>query len=160
MCGQVSLVFYFICFSSFIYLFLFLFIYFYLIKSDMWHRSKCWTWETFLNSTRANWKLSFLYLYFLACIILLFFILPILLLISSSPSPRAPSVNLYLFDLYKQPIGGKLKVINGAYRGEAAVLLGLDVDTFSAKIKLTSGSSSGKTISSMPYEDICKIHAQ
>eukprot|EP00026_Physarum_polycephalum_P007578 Phypoly_transcript_07641.p1 GENE.Phypoly_transcript_07641~~Phypoly_transcript_07641.p1 ORF type:complete len:488 (+),score=128.10 Phypoly_transcript_07641:62-1465(+) len=58
------------------------------------------------------------------------------------------------------PIGGKLKVVNGAYRGETAALLGLDVDNFSAKIKITSGSSSGKIIPAIPYEDICKTHAQ
>jgi DNA/RNA-binding protein KIN17 len=56
------------------------------------------------------------------------------------------------------PIGGKLKVVNGAYRGESAVLQALDIDNFSAKIKLTSGSSSGKSIDAIPYEDICKIH--
>jgi len=53
-------------------------------------------------------------------------------------------------------IGGKVKVVNGAWRGETAVLQGLDVDNFAAKIKLSSGASSGKIITSVPYEDICK----
>jgi DNA/RNA-binding protein KIN17 len=50
-----------------------------------------------------------------------------------------------------------MKIVNGAYRGETAVLLGLDVDHFSAKVKLTSGPSTGQTLSAVAYEDVCKI---
>lgn len=56
-------------------------------------------------------------------------------------------------------IGGKMKIVNGAYRGDTAILVSLDVDNFAAKVKLASGPNSGKILS-MPYEDICKTHAQ
>jgi len=58
------------------------------------------------------------------------------------------------------PVGGKMKIVNGAYRGETAVLLGLDVDNFAAKIRLASGPNGGKILPAIPYEDICKTHAQ
>jgi len=58
------------------------------------------------------------------------------------------------------PIGGKMKVVNGAYRGDTAVLLGLDVDNFCAKVKLATGPSAGKILPALPYEDICKTQVQ
>jgi len=54
-------------------------------------------------------------------------------------------------------IGGKMKIVNGAYRGDTVVLLSLDVDKFSAKVKLVSGPHSGQVLPSVAYEDVCKI---
>jgi DNA/RNA-binding protein KIN17 len=54
-------------------------------------------------------------------------------------------------------IGGKLRIVNGAYRGETAMLLGLDVEKFSAKVKITSGPNFGRVIPAIEYEDVCKL---
>ncbi len=64
----------------------------------------------------------------------------------------------YLVLMLEQQIGGKVKIVNGGYRGETAVLQNLDVDNFCATVKLTTGPTSGKVLSAMAYEDICKIH--
>jgi DNA/RNA-binding protein KIN17 len=54
-------------------------------------------------------------------------------------------------------VGGKMKIVNGAYRGESCVLMGLDIDNFAAKVKLVSGPNSGRIIPDIAYEDICKL---
>eukprot|EP01112_Ceratiomyxa_fruticulosa_P018680 TRINITY_DN6015_c0_g3_i1.p1 TRINITY_DN6015_c0_g3~~TRINITY_DN6015_c0_g3_i1.p1 ORF type:complete len:434 (-),score=110.39 TRINITY_DN6015_c0_g3_i1:41-1342(-) len=54
-------------------------------------------------------------------------------------------------------LGGKVKIVNGAYRGENATLQSLDIDNFSAQVKILSGRNNGTVISSIAYEDICKI---
>lgn len=55
-------------------------------------------------------------------------------------------------------IGGKVKIVNGAYRGSTATLLGIDVDNYSAQIKIDHGIHAGRVIDRIDYEDICKIH--
>jgi DNA/RNA-binding protein KIN17 len=51
---------------------------------------------------------------------------------------------------------GHVKIVNGAYRGEQALLVSVNTDRFTANVKLESGSHLG-TIIEVPYEDISKI---
>lgn len=55
-------------------------------------------------------------------------------------------------------IGGKVKVVNGAYRGTTATLLSVDVAKFCAQIRLENGLKSGRIVDGVQYEDICKIY--
>jgi len=50
-----------------------------------------------------------------------------------------------------------LKIVNGPYRGELAVLEKVETQKFSVVIRLQSGPSKGKSISGVPYEDVCKL---
>lgn len=53
-------------------------------------------------------------------------------------------------------IGQSVYVVNGAYRGEMATMISLDVKNFRAQIKLDSGLHLGDSVYA-PYEDVCKI---
>lgn len=56
------------------------------------------------------------------------------------------------------PALGKLvKVVNGAYRGETATLLALDENNFCVDIEIASGLLTGRKLSGVQYEDICKL---
>ncbi|KAF7801495.1 KIN17-like protein [Senna tora] len=54
-------------------------------------------------------------------------------------------------------IGGLVKIVNGAYRGSIARLLGIDTDHFCAKVKIEKGPYVGRVLKAVEYEDICKI---
>ncbi|KFK35581.1 hypothetical protein AALP_AA4G009500 [Arabis alpina] len=54
-------------------------------------------------------------------------------------------------------IGGLVKIVNGAYRGSNAKLLGVDMDKFCAKVQIEKGVYDGRVIKSIEYEDICKL---
>ncbi|KAJ4889793.1 hypothetical protein Rs2_29541 [Raphanus sativus] len=54
-------------------------------------------------------------------------------------------------------IGGLVKIVNGAYRGSNAKLLGVDTDRFCAKVQIEKGVYDGRVIKSIEYEDICKL---
>ncbi|CAH2033467.1 unnamed protein product [Thlaspi arvense] len=54
-------------------------------------------------------------------------------------------------------IGGLVKIVNGAYRGSNAKLLGVDTDKFCAKVQIEKGVYDGRVIKSIEYEDICKL---
>lgn len=57
------------------------------------------------------------------------------------------------------PALGKLvRVVNGVYRGEIAVLLELDEARYAATLRIESGLLRGKEVSGVDYEDICKLH--
>ncbi len=56
-------------------------------------------------------------------------------------------------------IGQRVSMVNGAYRGEEATLLSIDMDQFKAKVRLETGPHLGTTINA-DYEYICKIHKQ
>lgn len=59
------------------------------------------------------------------------------------------------------PALGKLvKVVNGAYRGETAILLSLDEKNFSVHIEIASGVLNGRKVCGIEYEDICKLNDQ
>ena len=53
-------------------------------------------------------------------------------------------------------IGRPVLVVNGRYRGEEATLEGLDVDNFSADLRL---AEDGKMVS-LPYEHFSKLHVE
>ncbi|XP_056849281.1 KIN17-like protein [Raphanus sativus] len=54
-------------------------------------------------------------------------------------------------------IGGLVKIVNGAYRGSNARLLGVDTEKFCAKVQIEKGVYEGRIIKSIEYEDICKL---
>eukprot|EP01117_Protostelium_nocturnum_P011395 TRINITY_DN4132_c0_g1_i1.p1 TRINITY_DN4132_c0_g1~~TRINITY_DN4132_c0_g1_i1.p1 ORF type:complete len:415 (-),score=141.75 TRINITY_DN4132_c0_g1_i1:21-1265(-) len=55
------------------------------------------------------------------------------------------------------PLGGLLLIVNGAYRGEQAILLSIEESSFRSQVRIETGPFTGKTIS-LPYEDISKVH--
>ncbi|KAK9212001.1 hypothetical protein WN943_001380 [Citrus x changshan-huyou] len=48
-------------------------------------------------------------------------------------------------------------IVNGAYRGSNARLLGVDTDKFCAKTKIEKGVNDGRVLNAIDYEDICKL---
>ncbi|CAN0837302.1 KIN17-like protein [Linum grandiflorum] len=54
-------------------------------------------------------------------------------------------------------IGGLVKIVNGAYRGSNARLLGVDTDNFCAKVRIEKGIYDGRVLKAIEYEDICKL---
>lgn len=55
-------------------------------------------------------------------------------------------------------IGGKILVVNGIHVGREAELIKLDQDHFCVDIKLKSGPATGKIVTQLPFEDVCKMH--
>ncbi|GLT93085.1 hypothetical protein SLE2022_108910 [Rubroshorea leprosula] len=53
-------------------------------------------------------------------------------------------------------IGGLLRIVNGAYRGSNARLLGVDTEKFCAKVQIEKGIYDGRVLKAVEYEDICK----
>jgi DNA/RNA-binding protein KIN17 len=53
-------------------------------------------------------------------------------------------------------LGGTVKVLNGAYRGQTASLKAIDVDNYCATITISSGMHMGTTITGVDYADIAK----
>ncbi|XP_057759681.1 KIN17-like protein [Arachis stenosperma] len=54
-------------------------------------------------------------------------------------------------------VGGRVKIVNGAYRGSTAKLLGVDTDHFCAKVQIERGAYDGRVLKAVEYEDIYKI---
>lgn len=54
-------------------------------------------------------------------------------------------------------IGGMVRVVNGAYRGSNARLLGVDTEKFCAKVQIEKGVYDGRVLKAIEYEDICKV---
>jgi len=54
-------------------------------------------------------------------------------------------------------IGGKVRIVNGAYCGEEGTLRAVEMEKFSAKVEICSGPYTG-TVIEAPYEDICKLY--
>lgn len=54
-------------------------------------------------------------------------------------------------------IGGRCLFVNGMHVGEQAELLALDVDAFSAKLRLLTGPSRGLVVTGVDYADFCKV---
>ncbi|XWS74977.1 hypothetical protein CRYUN_Cryun01aG0045200 [Craigia yunnanensis] len=54
-------------------------------------------------------------------------------------------------------IGGVVKIVNGAYRGSDARLLGVDTEKFCAKVQIEKGLYDGRVLKAIDYEDICKV---
>ncbi|CAI5507160.1 unnamed protein product [Closterium sp. Naga37s-1] len=51
-------------------------------------------------------------------------------------------------------IGGVVRVVNGAYRGSLAKLVGVDTERFCAKVEIQKGAFDGRVIPKIDYEDI------
>ncbi|KAK1369542.1 DNA/RNA-binding protein KIN17 [Heracleum sosnowskyi] len=54
-------------------------------------------------------------------------------------------------------IGALVKIVNGAYRGHNARLLAVDTNKYCAKVQIEHGSSHGKILPAVDYDDICKF---
>ncbi|XP_022746334.1 KIN17-like protein isoform X3 [Durio zibethinus] len=54
-------------------------------------------------------------------------------------------------------IGGVVRIVNGAYRGSNARLLGVDTEKFCAKVQIEKGVYDGRVLKAIEYEDICKV---
>ncbi|KAI4318914.1 hypothetical protein MLD38_032569 [Melastoma candidum] len=54
-------------------------------------------------------------------------------------------------------IGGLVRIVNGAYRGELARLLSINTDMFCAKVEIEKGVYEGRVLPAIEYEDICKV---
>ncbi|KAI4341906.1 hypothetical protein MLD38_026576 [Melastoma candidum] len=54
-------------------------------------------------------------------------------------------------------IGGLVRIVNGAYRGELARLLGINTEKFCAKVEIEKGVYEGRVLPTIEYEDICKV---
>ncbi|OWM70060.1 KIN17-like protein [Punica granatum] len=57
-------------------------------------------------------------------------------------------------------IGGLVRIVNGAYRGSTARLLGINTEEFCAKVQIEKGIYDGRVIPAIAYEDICKVHVK
>jgi len=55
-------------------------------------------------------------------------------------------------------VGGRVIVVNGMHVGREAELIKLDPDNFCVDVKLKSGPATGKIITRLPFEDLCKQH--
>lgn len=55
-------------------------------------------------------------------------------------------------------VGGRVIVVNGMHVGREAELIKLDADNFCVDVKLKSGPATGKIITRLPFEDLCKKH--
>eukprot|EP01103_Thecamoeba_quadrilineata_P015295 TRINITY_DN478_c0_g1_i1.p1 TRINITY_DN478_c0_g1~~TRINITY_DN478_c0_g1_i1.p1 ORF type:complete len:402 (-),score=79.53 TRINITY_DN478_c0_g1_i1:31-1236(-) len=54
-------------------------------------------------------------------------------------------------------IGGKVRVVNGAYRGQTAALVSIDINNFEATLRIDTGLQYGRLLTAVPYEDFSKI---
>lgn len=54
-------------------------------------------------------------------------------------------------------IGGLVRIVNGAYRGSNARLLGVNTEKFCAKVQIEKGIYDGRELGAVEYEDICKL---
>ncbi|KAK6929340.1 KN17, SH3-like C-terminal domain [Dillenia turbinata] len=54
-------------------------------------------------------------------------------------------------------IGGLVRIVNGAYRGMNARLLGVNTDKFCAKVQIEKGIYDGRVLPAVEYEDVCKV---
>lgn len=56
------------------------------------------------------------------------------------------------------PVGGPLRVVNGAHRGARATLLSINEARFCVRVELADGARRGEVIDGVEYEDVCKLH--
>lgn len=54
-------------------------------------------------------------------------------------------------------IGAVVRIVNGAYRGSSARLLGVDTERYCAKVQIEKGIYDGRVLQAVDYEDICKV---
>jgi len=53
-------------------------------------------------------------------------------------------------------VGGKVRIVNGAYRDEEAVLESVDIDNFKASVRILKGYFNDRVVD-VPYEDFSKL---
>mmetsp|Transcript_7481 Transcript_7481/g.12688 ORF Transcript_7481/g.12688 Transcript_7481/m.12688 type:complete len:412 (+) Transcript_7481:66-1301(+) len=54
-------------------------------------------------------------------------------------------------------VGGRVMIVNGAYRGETARLTSLDIDAFCVAVRIEGGPYHGHAVNKIDYEDVCKL---
>ena len=54
-------------------------------------------------------------------------------------------------------LGGLVKIVNGAYCGAIAKLLGVDTEKFCTKVQIEKGAYVGRALKAVECEDICKL---
>ena len=57
-------------------------------------------------------------------------------------------------------VGGKVLIVNGAYRGQTATLQAVDFDQFTATLCISSAGASHGRVCQLPYEDFSKLYHQ
>lgn len=55
-------------------------------------------------------------------------------------------------------IGKLVKIVNGAYRGEIARLLGVNENSFSVNLEIAKGILQGRKLENIEYEDVSKLY--
>lgn len=54
-------------------------------------------------------------------------------------------------------VGGRVRIVNGRARGEAATLLAIDEERFCMSVRIEEGAAAGTVLEAVEYEDACKI---
>ena len=54
-------------------------------------------------------------------------------------------------------VGGRVRIVNGGYRGAAAKLTAIDVDNFCVQLRVEGGEHGGRVLDKVEYEDVCKL---
>jgi len=57
-------------------------------------------------------------------------------------------------------LGGRVLIVNGAFRGEVGLLQTLNTDHFSATLQIAQGPRRGLAVPDIAYEDFCKLHTE
>jgi len=57
-------------------------------------------------------------------------------------------------------VGGRVRIVNGGYRGEQGELVKLNVEQFSATLRIVHGPYNDKIIDNVPYEDFSKLDSE
>jgi len=55
-------------------------------------------------------------------------------------------------------IGSKVLVVNGAYRGQIAVLTSIDIENYQVSLRIEGGLLSGRVVNAVEYEDISRLN--
>jgi len=54
--------------------------------------------------------------------------------------------------------GGRVKILNGEFRGAEANLRSVEMDKYSVTVKICSGAFEGKVLKDVPYSDVSKVY--
>eukprot|EP00668_Euglena_longa_P011993 GGOE01014416.1.p1 GENE.GGOE01014416.1~~GGOE01014416.1.p1 ORF type:complete len:469 (-),score=162.75 GGOE01014416.1:162-1403(-) len=57
-------------------------------------------------------------------------------------------------------LGGKVLLVNGAYRGEVGTLQAVNTEKFAADVLITQGTKRGLLVQGVEYEDFSKLHTE
>ena len=53
--------------------------------------------------------------------------------------------------------GGRVRLVNGRARGEAATLVAIDEEKFCVSVRIEDGPLAGTLVEGVEYEDVCKL---